>query len=327
VISTVAWGVLVPVLLIAAIAIAAGFSAVENRAVILIGLVVLAGRAVNTFSRILLRSFQSFRLLGGHQALTAAVFILGIPVLLVSPTLASMTFIMVLATVGPGLLARTYISLRSFSFARWVSLVRVGLPIMLVGVAFTLMHTVDRLVVLGALGVNRLGVYTPALTVFGALFVLPGIVSNIVYPHMAMLYGEQMSIRALGHTVRTLLVVNYAVTIPVALMLGALFHILVIPTFLPEYLDSRAPMLLLLGTALFLPLGASFGDFFNVVGAQKLYMRNTLIGAVTNLILSVFFVNYLYWELSGVAAGTLGGVALYAGLQWVGFRRMWQHAS
>jgi O-antigen/teichoic acid export membrane protein len=74
-------------------------------------------------------------------------------------------------------------------------------------------------------------------------------------------------------------------------------------------------MAIVMIAVLFLPAGLGFGDFFNVVGKQDVYLRNVLGGLVVNVSVGVLLVGRAGMGLEGAAIATVGGLLVFTLLQ------------
>ena len=77
-----------------------------------------------------------------------------------------------------------------FDRSRSAHLVRIGFPIMLVGITYAVFATVDRWVIQAHLGTAALGHYSLAIMALGAVGLLPQVVAQQVYPRMAMAWSR-----------------------------------------------------------------------------------------------------------------------------------------
>jgi len=287
-----------------------------------LGLVLLAARQFNGFSMMLVRSHQEFVRLGLHQGLSAVALAIGAVAIWSNPTLPTLLIAVSLSLTLCGALAVKHMHLKPVRASALRYLAGIGAPIMFAGFLFSLLTTVDRVLIVGLLGTRELGLYTPVISVLGALMIAPGLVSNVMYPRMGHLYGKTGSHAELLPLVARMIRLNYLATLPIAVALGMVFYFLVVPYFLPGYEESRLPLALSLLAALFLPLGQSMGDLFNVIGWQRLYLRNMAIGMVVNCLAGYLLTAHGGLGLSGVALGSVAGMAAYALCQWLTYRQL-----
>lgn len=192
----------------------------------------------------------------------------------------------------------------------FVSLVKVGFPILAAGLLYNLLTTVDRWVVLTFFGVEQLGHYTLAILAIGVLGLLPSVIGQQMYPRMAYRYGETHNKKALKPIIVRQSIMSMAVTIPIlALVFISLPYM--VETFLPEYRLGVIPARILLVGLAFLPLSGGFTNFLNTVDKQMYYLAVQVAALVVNLSLNLLFVR-LDFGLSGVSLAAAITYFLYS---------------
>jgi len=299
---------------------------VEIKMTVLLGVVLLCARVVNTYSVMLIRSFRDFRRLGFHQAMTGLILLTTIAPLTVLPDLYTIFCGVFLSLVAVILLSKKYSGLFAHSGKVFVELLRTGFPIYIVGLCFILLTTIDRVIVLGFLGTEQLGIYTIAAIAIAVLMMVPALVSNVMYPKLAEIYGSTGNLSDLIPLVRMIIKLNFLFTVPIAITFFVVFYLYVIPVYMNAYLSGREAMAIILSGCIFIPVGVGFGDLFNVIGMQMRYLRNTIIGVAVNVCTGWWLVAHLGAGLEGAAAGTLVGLAVFTVLQVGTFANAYKHA-
>ena len=289
---------------------------------LLLGAGLLFARFLNSFSVMLLRSFQRFARLGMHQAFVAVVLLLGMLWIWGKPSLYRLLVVTDIALILASVFAYKFIHTNRFRLRRLWTLVQVGLPIMLAGFLFGLLTTVDRLLILRFLGTDWLGLYTPAIMAFGVLTIVPSMVSNLIYPKLAHEFGQNENVARLIPLVGRAMKINFTVTLACALLFLLIFYAGIIPYFLPAYLEGRFPMIIILLSAFFFPVAQSFGDLFNVVGWQKRYLLNMALGLLFSASFGYVFIGPAGLGLNGVAIGSVMGAAVFAAAQMVTYYKL-----
>ena len=287
----------------------------EIKMTVLLGVALLCARVVNTYSVMLIRSFRNFRRLGFHQAMTALILLITIVPLFVYPDLYTVFCGVFLSLVVVVLLSKKYSGMYARSWKVFVELLRTGFPIYIVGLCFILLTTIDRVIVLGFLGTEQLGIYTIAAIAMAVLMMAPALVSNVMYPKLAEIYGSTDSLADLVPQVKMIIKLNFIFTVPIAIAFFMVFYLYVIPVYMDAYLSGREAMVIILCGCLFIPVGAGFGDLFNVIGLQARYLRNTIIGVAVNVCTGWWLVAHMGAGLEGAAAGTLAGLVVFTVLQ------------
>ena len=183
-------------------------------------------------------------------------------------------------------------------------LVRIGFPIMVVGMLFTLFTTVDRWVIMGYLDAKELGYYSLTIMALGAVSLVPMVLAQQFYPRMSRAWGEKQDwtlMRQLAHRQSWL---AFSLTAPIVIV-GWISAAPIIHAFLPEYVSGIRPLTVALAAPLFLTVGHGYANVLNVTDHQYRYMSAIVAALVVNAIASVMLVNRM--GLAGVAGGTLIG--------------------
>jgi len=189
------------------------------------------------------------------------------------------------------------------------NLVKSGFPIMVAGLLYGLLVSVDRWVITNFLGMEALGHYTLAILCLGVLSLLPAVVTQQMYPRMAFLFGQTRNKRALLPLITRQSLMGTAVTIPILVVVYVVLPFLV-DWYMPAYRPGIEPARILLVGLGFIPLAGGVGNFLNTVGKQGYYLAVQAGAVFINLCLDVLFVK-LGWGLNGVALGAAISYVLY----------------
>ena len=267
-----------------------------------------------------LKSEARFRAMSVQQI--AYALLLPVVVLPLAGTWGLAGFILgqaaVAGVVAAGLMLDPATTLRlRFSWPAWRRLVGIGWPIMLAGLLYALLTTVDRWVVGAFLGIEALGHYSLAILVLGVLALVPRVIGQQVYPRMAEAYGRTGDPAEVRRWARRQSRVATAVSLPLAAAV-ALVAPFGVGTFLPEYAPGVTAMQIVLVGPVLQSLAAGYGNLLNTVGRQRTYLLAQGVGVGTNLILSPSLV-LLGFGLEGVALATAASYGVYALMvRWAG---------
>ncbi len=188
-------------------------------------------------------------------------------------------------------------------------LMRIGLPILGVGILYVLLTTADRLVIISLLDRTRLGYYGLAIMVVGIIGLIPMLVAQQSYPRMAEVWGRTGRVSEVMVWVRRQVMMSAGITIPVvALVLLAATPF--VTRFLPDYVPGIGAMKIIVIGPLFLALAAGFGNLLNVLNRQVWYLVIQGCALLLNVTLNVILVKSGL-GISGVATGTTITYALY----------------
>lgn len=215
-----------------------------------------------------------------------------------------------LLAVVVGLASLPRPSLR-FDTQLWVSLGKVGAPIMLAGLLFGLLTTIDRWLVAAFLTPVHVGLYGLVGLIVGGMLVVPQFVSQQSYPRMAHAFGQ-------GHDAATLVAMARAQGVIAGVLVGAialgtaLIAFVAIPALLPSYSEALLPLAVAMTGPVAYALGSGYGNVLNVIGAHRRFLSIQAVALIGNVIMAV--------ALLGLG-GSLVGLAL-ASATWMGLYSM-----
>jgi O-antigen/teichoic acid export membrane protein len=192
------------------------------------------------------------------------------------------------------------------------NLIRIGGPIMLAGLLYSLLTTVDRWVIVNRLGVEALGHYSLAILCVGALSLFPAVIAQQIYPRMAFRFGATNERNALVPLVQKQIMLTVAITAP--FLLGAALVLpWVVARWMPEYLPGVQPAQILLFGLIAVAFAGGPSNFLNTVGLQRLYLAVQAVTVIVGVLLSIGLI-LLGLGLNGVALGMSGAYVFYASL-------------
>ncbi len=207
-----------------------------------------------------------------------------------------------------------------FDLVRARALIKIGFPIMLVGVVHVFYTTVDRWIVVAFLGTESLGHYSLAIMTLSAVGLLPRVIGQQFYPRMAFAWSANRDpdeLRAIAARVRTM---AFAVVIPAVLAVMIAVPPLV-RALLPAYEPGIAPLLVTMIVPLVSVVGQGFGGVLHMLDRQNWLLGAITVALIVNGIVGALLVGPL--GLVGVAVGTLVAHALYAALRvWLGHKAL-----
>jgi O-antigen/teichoic acid export membrane protein len=306
---------------------ASGLAPAAYRSALLAMGLLFFGQQIYTFLQMWLRCRIQFHLMSLQQVVYAATFPLVVLPLAKAWHVPGFIVGQALVALALGLFIVRTARFRATLTWRWPdlrSLIAVGFPIMIAGVLYGLLISVDRWVILTFLDVEALGHYSLAIICVGVLGLLPSVISQQMYPRMAYRYGATRDERSLWPLVLRQSAAGTAVTLPVLALVYLALPTLV-THFMPAYAPGLIPARILLIGLAFIPLAGGVGNFLNTVGRQVTYMIVQGCAVAINLCLDLLFVK-LGWGLIGVATGASITYALYSlGMSLVGLIIIFRH--
>ncbi len=294
---------------------------------------VLIVQQVNTYALFRLRSARQFLVMARVNAWMAGIHVVSC----IAGVLAYGLSGFIIAQIPAPLFAATWVLNRAEYKPGWAfdkrtlqRLLSVGLPIMLAGFVFSLLSTVDRWVILGALDERSLGFYSISIMTFTAMTLIPRVVSDQFYPEMAYDFGRLEQRRELWKTVLRQTKVGVWSVAPLVMVTFFALDPLV-RIFLPKYVEgidaARCILLGVIGVA----LSGGAANFLNVTGLQQWYLLIQII--MLAAIAGAAWVLVGVAGITGVAIAFGGGLLVYGTLllllvrQLTHLRRGAQHAS
>lgn len=193
--------------------------------------------------------------------------------------------------------------------ARATKLVRIGFPIMLVGVLYSLFTTVDRWVVVHLMSTEALGHYSIAIMALGAAILLPQVVAQQYYPRMAKLWGANQDLQELKEIARKQ---GWYALVPTALVVAAAAALgpPLIRQFLPAYAPGIPAFYITMLAPVVNTFGQGYANVLNVTDRQHIYLGVIVMAVVVNALSSLALGATL--GLAGVAWGTVLGFATFS---------------
>jgi O-antigen/teichoic acid export membrane protein len=208
----------------------------------------------------------------------------------------------------------------AFSRKRSAQLIRIGFPIMLVGVLYALFTTVDRWVILQLMTTEALGYYSIAIMALGAAALLPQVVAQQYYPRMSNLWGANQDILELTRLARTQGRLGLIPTTTVVI-LAELLGPPLIRSLLPEYAPGIPAFRVIMLAPIINCFGQGFANLLNVTDRQYQYIGVILASIAINAICSYALGSIL--GLVGVAWGTVIGFSTFStGLVLLGHKQL-----
>jgi len=164
------------------------------------------------------------------------------------------------------------------NFEHYKKLFRSGIPIYMVGYVNPLWATVLNNMIFSLGGAVSFGYYALANIVQGAVGVIPTSFSQVIYPRMAIMYGEGKTIPFIIKANIKPLIFQFGVLLMVGIV-GAAALPYVIPLLLPKYVTGVQAAQWMMFVPVAQSLGA-LGNLYNVVKRQRLYFVSLLTGSI-----------------------------------------------
>jgi O-antigen/teichoic acid export membrane protein len=150
-------------------------------------------------------------------------------------------------------------------------LMKIGAPILIVGLLFTLLTTLDRWLIAGHLGLKSLGLYAFAMTLTMVVQIAPGMVADQVYTRMLEAWGATRNVGVVRSWMWRQILISLA-----AVFVTGLASIIILPilirAFFQDYISSLEPFRVLVLYPVGLALSAGPANLLNTLGFQYQYL-------------------------------------------------------
>lgn len=186
-------------------------------------------------------------------------------------------------------------------FSEYKELIKIGFPILFVGILWTVMIATDRLVISLFMTAEELGYYGVGLFVFSTMMLFPQVIGQVYYPKIV----ELVSIEKIAEIKRLFWSINKKLAVLMGFIVGVGYFLMpyFIRWFLPEYIQgTAAAQILLIGTYPLTLVGVA-ANYFNSTKNQKVYMMIQLFTIFLNILLSILLL-YIRDSINSVAIAT-----------------------
>ena len=271
------------------------------------GLIIPAFMAVN-YATVAMRATKRFKLLGGSlvavAGLNATVGIYLVWRWQLEGMFASFLMINLANLLLWYFLTRHDDSISfKFSLSKSISreVFKVGLPITVLGLIWTLLRTVDSLVVVSSSGTEALEFYALGVTINGFIFQSPNALSIVMFPRFQEKFGQSSDIMELkDYVVKPTTALAFFV---LPLLIGSAYFLapVLIELVLPKFVPGIIPLKILLGGTFWISMVLMPFHLLITINRQVTAIYFGLIGAALSFGGSILAVR-LGWGLSGVAS-------------------------
>ncbi len=219
------------------------------------------------------------------------------------------SYVVVYAWILGYLVWKVPIRLRArLDFSLIADLIRIGFPVFLLGLVYTLFISVDRMVIAKFLTPADMGYYTIAYTIIGTLGEVPLVIAQVMSPNLIGRFSRAGSRAEMLPYVETptVAIATFFPALQVVVLIGIEW---VLRYILPRFLPGLVAIEILLFGALFIALARGPSSFLLAVRKQMVAVAIYAICVLAALGLNLWFVKN-GWGLVGVAVATSATYAL-----------------
>ncbi|MDZ7268732.1 MAG: GNAT family N-acetyltransferase [candidate division KSB1 bacterium] len=197
----------------------------------------------------------------------------------------------------------------NFDFRLIPPLLRLGFPMMIVGLSYSLMTTLDRVLIIHFLGSEQLGYYALGPLVLAALTYVPATINQVIYPKLGERYGATGDPRSVaGYVIRPTVITAYLMALVLG---GAYLGLPLLLEWLPKYRAGLPAARILFAGFYFLSLVGASANLLVTINRQIQYLISLFAAIALGLLLN-FAAIFAGWGIAGIAATTSVTYFLYA---------------
>jgi O-antigen/teichoic acid export membrane protein len=189
-----------------------------------------------------------------------------------------------------------------FPWATVVQLVRAGLPLLCTGLLYSVLHNVDKLIIIRWLGMKEMGYYALGYTVVHFVFQLAQMFGSVLSPRLIKRYSANERVADVrGYVLKPLIILTAGMPL---LLVGCYFvSEWLYNVYLPDYLPGLNSLKILIGGMYFGTLWVGLIAFFLSIQKQTRMIPIYVAAILLNAALSYGFVRAGH-GIDGVAWGT-----------------------
>lgn len=182
------------------------------------------------------------------------------------------------------------VNLLNWTFDKTLALrmLKESLPIIFTGFFIVIYMRVDQLMIQKMLDTESVGNFSAAIKLSEAFYVVPGIIAGSLFP--AIINGLKISREEYLNRIQRLYAVFALICILVSAVVILLGDFIVSVLYGEAYTQTSAVLKVHFCNSIFVFFGVAYSQAFIVEGLQKFTTINTIMGAVLNVILNLYFI-------------------------------------
>lgn len=187
----------------------------------------------------------------------------------------------------------------SWSYA--MEMLKESWPLVLAGFAVAVYMKMDQLMIEPILGDAGVGLYSAALRISESTYFVPVVICNALFPAViaARKNGEEFFARRMQKLMDLMVLIGFAIAIPVTIMSPWIFRNL----YAPEYAPAQTVLIIHIWSGIMVGMGMAGGSWLTANNLQRYSLNRTLWGAVVNFGLNLLLIPWL--GINGSAIATL----------------------
>lgn len=189
-----------------------------------------------------------------------------------------------------------------FPWKTVVHLVKIGFPLLATGILYSILNSIDKIMVIRWLGVTEMGYYSLGLTIIGFVFQLAYTLGQVLSPRLIERYSRNEDMNDVKDYVFKPLL-GLGVAIPAVLACCYFASGWIYTIYLPKYLPGLTSLRILLVGIYFGTLWVGLVAFFLSIGKQVKIIPIYIAAITMNACLNYMFIR-TGRGIEGVAVGT-----------------------
>lgn len=178
-----------------------------------------------------------------------------------------------------------------------------GLPLLINGLIWTVVNSIDKIVILSQINTEALGIYSIAQLAFSYVVLVPNAMSQLFYVNMGKVYGATKDVDKLS-----LVSEKYTLILAIIVSLIVLFAYFFIEPLvcwiMPNYANGvRSAQILMLGLAIYAPTMVN-GNILTILKKNAALLRGSVYLCVLNFLCSFGLVFAFGAKIEYVALGS-----------------------
>jgi O-antigen/teichoic acid export membrane protein len=213
-----------------------------------------------------------------------------------------------------------------FNKAHLSRLMKIGIPLFLGGIFYTIYVTVDKIMIIKMLGAQELGYYSLAILMTGVIESFPRLFNIVLFPRVQEKYGEDQSY---GAVIKYVDKPTKLVFFTGIIFLGHIYFMIsgLVPVLMPKYVPGIVSAKIVLCGFLMFVLSMSSENFILTVRKQVYQIPMLLAATSVTFLLNLYFIKCGF-GIMGVALGTGLGYILYFFIEtYFAIRHFWSKSE
>ncbi len=178
-----------------------------------------------------------------------------------------------------------------------------GLPLLINSLIWTVVNSIDKIVILLFLDTESLGLYGIAQNAFSYMILIPAAMSQLFYANMGKIFGTSNDVSKLNSVSITYTTIISMVTSVIAMVAFYLFPIFV-QNVMPNYSEGiAAAQIMIIGLSVYAATMVN-GNILTLLKKNAAIIRSSVYMCVLNIVCSIGFVIIIGKNIESVALGT-----------------------